>query len=317
MKIKSIKLNKACDEKWGNMTPCNDGKFCHLCSKEVIDFTDKTQKEIIEKIKSSKGEICGKLTKTQLNTPYIEFENKKSFSIPYAKVASTILLATSFMTAQSCNTQNVELKTENYTVQTALNSKEVEKEKKKRKPMNMKKSPVVFQGEVLSKETNLPIVNASVTLVTLGKLYTAYTTTEGKFSLEIPAEVIDDDNVVRITFNEVERKNKTDDKQVVMHVFYENENIILTKRELGMYYKYKAENDQMMLGGIGFHNVERADPVVIINGNEIEYKKFQKIRESKRDDLYDKNHFYFEGKVAVALYGEKAKSGLHYFIDKD
>ena len=94
-------------------------------------------------------------------------------------------------------------------------------------------------------------------------------------------------------------------------------NIILSKKELGRNYSYKAENEVLMLGGIGFHDVERVDPIVLINGNEIEYAQFEKILDSKRNSLNEKSHFYFEGEAAVALYGEKAKSGLHYFIDNN
>ena len=63
MKSKFLKLNKACSEQWENMTPNEKGSFCDVCSKNVIDFTQLSTREISEKIKNSKGEICARLTK--------------------------------------------------------------------------------------------------------------------------------------------------------------------------------------------------------------------------------------------------------------
>ncbi|MBA5793177.1 carboxypeptidase-like regulatory domain-containing protein [Flavobacterium sp. xlx-214] len=59
------------------MQPQHRGKFCMQCSKEVIDFTKRSNKEIVEIIESSKGSFCGRLSTHQLNKP-IEIPSKKN-----------------------------------------------------------------------------------------------------------------------------------------------------------------------------------------------------------------------------------------------
>lgn len=58
------RINNPCPEKWTDMTPDGNGRFCAKCSKIVIDFTKKTSQEIIDFLNSRIGEdICGKLPK--------------------------------------------------------------------------------------------------------------------------------------------------------------------------------------------------------------------------------------------------------------
>lgn len=57
-------INNPCPEKWQDMAPAEQGRFCGKCSKIVIDFTKKTTQEIIDFLNDRKGEdICGKLRK--------------------------------------------------------------------------------------------------------------------------------------------------------------------------------------------------------------------------------------------------------------
>ncbi len=63
-----VTITKPCTENWEKMNP-NTGtsRFCDACQKCVIDFSTATDKEIISKLKSSKGEVCGKFSDAQLN----------------------------------------------------------------------------------------------------------------------------------------------------------------------------------------------------------------------------------------------------------
>jgi hypothetical protein len=65
-----ISIPEPCHEDWNSMTPDANGKFCHSCSKSVIDFTNKTDAEIHTMLMERKNEkVCGHFKKTQVNRP--------------------------------------------------------------------------------------------------------------------------------------------------------------------------------------------------------------------------------------------------------
>jgi hypothetical protein len=89
-----IIIAEPCTEPWEAMaqTGKSDCSFCHSCQKEVIDFTQKSDKEI-SRIMNSQKDVCGKFTQSQLDKTY---QTSESFNIPYkwamASVFSGLLL---------------------------------------------------------------------------------------------------------------------------------------------------------------------------------------------------------------------------------
>ena len=69
-------IPKPCHENWDAMTPAEQGRFCSLCAKTVVDFTGMEDAEITIYLKSKKNNsVCGRFTNKQL-------EEKTSVSIP-------------------------------------------------------------------------------------------------------------------------------------------------------------------------------------------------------------------------------------------
>lgn len=133
MKTKFLTLNRPCDEKWENMTPNERGSFCDSCSKNVIDFTRLSQLEISEIMKNSDGNICARVTKTQLRTPLFNLEpEKKSFRFPYSKVAAGLMLASSLTVGLPANANTPKVKTE--IVQELASNIDIKLTEKKTKP---------------------------------------------------------------------------------------------------------------------------------------------------------------------------------------
>ena len=68
-------IAEPCHEDWNKMTADEKGKFCDVCSKCVFDLTKKSQPEILEIYQQNKGNVCGRVTSSQLaetiasNTP--------------------------------------------------------------------------------------------------------------------------------------------------------------------------------------------------------------------------------------------------------
>lgn len=63
----SLSIPDPCQENWDQMTNIKGGKFCQSCQKNVIDFSNKTEKEIYQTLKNAKGRVCGKFRVSQVN----------------------------------------------------------------------------------------------------------------------------------------------------------------------------------------------------------------------------------------------------------
>jgi hypothetical protein len=81
----SIQLNidKPCNENWDNMQPNKDGRHCMSCQKTVVDFSNMTDREILDYISNISGDICGRTNRMQLNRNLKENNLSKRFSWRY------------------------------------------------------------------------------------------------------------------------------------------------------------------------------------------------------------------------------------------
>lgn len=65
--MKNIHIPKPCNENWEIMSPQGKGRFCSVCNKCVIDFTQKQPEEIKQFFVERKDEnICGRFYNHQL-----------------------------------------------------------------------------------------------------------------------------------------------------------------------------------------------------------------------------------------------------------
>ena len=66
--MKNIYIPNPCSENWNEMNPEEKGRFCSVCSKCVIDFTEKNASEIQQIIGEKSDEsVCGRFYNHQLN----------------------------------------------------------------------------------------------------------------------------------------------------------------------------------------------------------------------------------------------------------
>ncbi|MBP6732221.1 MAG: hypothetical protein KA149_09190 [Chitinophagales bacterium] len=65
-----ISIPKPCNENWNDMTPEQQGAFCKVCSKVVVDFSSMSDEEVLNYFERKKGEkTCGRFRASQLS-PY-------------------------------------------------------------------------------------------------------------------------------------------------------------------------------------------------------------------------------------------------------
>jgi hypothetical protein len=75
----NISIPTPCRENWSEMQTNGQGKFCLSCQKTVIDFTNQSDKEIVETILQHQGKICGRFRQSQL----------KTFTLPEPSISRT------------------------------------------------------------------------------------------------------------------------------------------------------------------------------------------------------------------------------------
>ncbi|HEX2629231.1 MAG TPA: hypothetical protein VHM26_09470, partial [Chitinophagaceae bacterium] len=81
---KKIQLHIAdpCHENWNDMSEVEKGRFCGSCRKQVIDFSEMSDREIVQFFKQpSKGSVCGRFMSDQLDRDMV-MEKKR---LPWIK----------------------------------------------------------------------------------------------------------------------------------------------------------------------------------------------------------------------------------------
>lgn len=65
-----LSIPDPCSENWSDMAPVgSDCRYCGVCDKQIIDFTQKTDVEIMSLLLQGPGKICGRFRDDQLNRP--------------------------------------------------------------------------------------------------------------------------------------------------------------------------------------------------------------------------------------------------------
>ena len=98
----SIRIPEPCQEDWQKMTQTEKGKYCGVCTKEVIDFTSKTDEDLVKILADSKN-TCGRFKKTQLNRE-VKLERKSGLNL--APYAASLLLPLSLLNTTHASSSN-------------------------------------------------------------------------------------------------------------------------------------------------------------------------------------------------------------------
>ncbi|MDI9309029.1 MAG: hypothetical protein QM535_02340 [Limnohabitans sp.] len=73
-----ITIPKPCHENWDEMTPEDKGRFCSVCSKTVVDFTEMNNEQVNGFFAENKDKkVCGRFKNEQV-------EKKFTFNVPYS-----------------------------------------------------------------------------------------------------------------------------------------------------------------------------------------------------------------------------------------
>ena len=93
-----LSIPTPCHENWDNMTKLEKGKFCGSCQKQVIDFSNMSDREIAIFFKKKyRGSVCGRFMEGQLDRS-IEIPKKR---IPWVKYFFQIMLPAFLVTMKA------------------------------------------------------------------------------------------------------------------------------------------------------------------------------------------------------------------------
>jgi hypothetical protein len=96
MKKIQLSIPEPCHENWDHMTPTQQGRFCNACAKQVIDFSEMSDSEVLNYFSKVKNEkVCGRAYPDQLDRTIAPLPTKKIYWYWNYAIALFLLLAKS------------------------------------------------------------------------------------------------------------------------------------------------------------------------------------------------------------------------------
>lgn len=279
MKILKVN-NNSCSENWDKMSPNEKGKFCLNCNKKVFDFESLPDSEIIHILENKKENICARIPLSKINSPLLA----TSYMSKYSKLAINIIITSSILLPGNLS---------------AITNKQNPIEHFK----YVENSNISFKGKVLREEDESPIINVKVQFITLNKIFYVYTNKNGEFNLTIPTKFTGDENVFRVSYDDVKTETPPRPESfstpdfVIKRNEIENKKIVKVENEIF----YLGMSDLIFIGG-----KNGVIPLVFYRGKEISYNEYEK---NKTNGLY-KSDNYFGHKMAKIICGREAENGL-------
>ncbi len=87
-----IKIEEPCNENWNAMSPKEQGRFCGVCTKEVVDFTCMSDQEVKSYFTNYKGSLCGRFNSTQLVQKDERYFKLPDYTKKFIKAFATVFL---------------------------------------------------------------------------------------------------------------------------------------------------------------------------------------------------------------------------------
>jgi hypothetical protein len=197
----TLSIPTPCHEDWDKMTANEKGRHCANCNKTVVDFTNYTDKELVEFFKKNTGNVCGRMNNYQVNREllFIEQPNRSFFY----KLLYGTALASWFGIAATAGAQN-----NPSTVKTEQGSQT----KKDGKDKYVEDS-IRIKGTLYQENTKQSVPFANI--VIMGTEYVAVTDIDGHFIFKLPPAYLGKKVTIIVAYpgygdclKEIEIKNK-------------------------------------------------------------------------------------------------------------
>jgi len=181
-----VSIENPCEKiLWKSMEKSDSGKFCDLCSKNVVDFSVLSNAEIIKIIENPSRDICAKMSASQSNRLLNNPSKIKNFHL--SKTITTLLLVGS-VKGTFASEQNL-TKQDQIVVNSSFNS--IQKFPKKAVTDSLKKT---ISGSIINDNTDETLYYEYVFIE--GTNISAVTDTLGNFTLNVPDDFTADEIVL-------------------------------------------------------------------------------------------------------------------------
>lgn len=168
-KTLKISIPEQCHENWNLMTPNSKGRFCDSCQKTVIDFTTKTDTQVLSIIDSNKN-LCGRFNETQLQRNLIA-NTKKTIPFKFKFISAVFAIGT--------------LYTPSAFSQGSIKKERINLVENKNKPLKIYSSILnekLFYGTILDND-NIPIPGVDIKII--GSTTRTQSDFDGKFCIKV------------------------------------------------------------------------------------------------------------------------------------
>ncbi|MDH7462042.1 carboxypeptidase-like regulatory domain-containing protein [Chitinophagaceae bacterium 26-R-25] len=201
----TLHIADPCHEDWNKMSTTDQGRFCQSCSKQVVDFSLLSDKQILEYFSKQKGNTCGRFRDDQLDRPLDNQQAKVKVSL--WKWFVTVGFGFWFSNKAVSQTGKPQMKTESKT-QTLDAAQDVEyvgmvasRVEKEQVDQKTHKS-LHIKGTVVNN-ANEPLAGASISLN--GKAYKV-SANDGTFSINAKVPISKDS--VELSFSSIGYETK-------------------------------------------------------------------------------------------------------------
>jgi hypothetical protein len=169
----ALHIPQPCAESWDAMTPTGPGRHCAACQKTVVDFTQKTDAQILAYLASAAGETCGRLGRDQLNRPLLPTAPAR----PAARWRAWLALALAAWGLRAAPAAAADTR--------AASAPSAGHPRKKASP-RPRPAPKLLRGTVRDATTHEPLADVAIFLK--GENRSATTDAAGCFSIPLPAQ---------------------------------------------------------------------------------------------------------------------------------
>lgn len=153
MKHQNLKLSipKPCHENWDKMSGADKGRFCDVCSKTVIDFTQMKTDEIITYISKSSETVCGRV-----NTQTLMISADRVKRNYFRQVFSFLFFGVFLMLINACNRTQGQMevsRTDKDSLTESLNNKGIKDSSVYSKPVSKTVKDSTKKGQIETHKT--------------------------------------------------------------------------------------------------------------------------------------------------------------------
>lgn len=190
-----LEIKSPCDADIKEMDKNKNGFFCHLCTKDVIDLSNKSDYEISKFISENKNQsICARLNNTQLERDFDLLEKTKSNNFKYAFAVAASVLLTSNVVAQENQKPQTEIKD---TVKSPEIMGKIAYHQVENKTVSF-----TLKGRILDKKTLKPISKSGFenVSVSLNSFEITEKVNHRKGTFSVPITLNNNTNEVTLTF---------------------------------------------------------------------------------------------------------------------